>query len=90
MKEDVVPKTILVSMVKVTVTLTRSVREVWSVETTTANSLLLTSIPRMTVVSNLIARLWTTVFMVSVLNTYNLSCLLIEFRVGSLGSMDFE
>jgi len=90
MKEDVVPKTILVSMVKVTVTLTRSVREVWSVETTTANSLLLTSIPRMTVVSNLIARLWTTVFMVSILNTYNLSCLLIEFRVGSLGSMDFE
>jgi len=72
MKEDVVPKTILVSMVKVTVTLTRSVREVWSVETTTANSLLLTSILRMTVVSNLIARLWTTVFMSGVLGKHGL------------------
>jgi len=72
MKEDVVPKTILVSMVKVTVTLTRSVREVWSVETTIANSLLLTSIPRMTVVSNLMSRLWTTVFMSGVLGKHGL------------------
>ena len=69
---------------------TKDVKEILFVDPTIVSSLELTSILRMTVVSNLIARRWTTVFMVSILNTYNLSCLLIEFRVGSLGSMDFE
>ena len=50
MKEDVVPKTSLVSMVRATVTLIKNVKETLCVETTTVNSLLPTSIPRTTVV----------------------------------------
>ena len=65
MKEDVVPKTSLVSMVRATVTLTKNVKETLCVETTTVNSLLPTSIPRTTVVSCLISRQLTTLFMVS-------------------------